>query len=134
LSIEIRKRIPFNILKIAGGKVKRLFFVMVLAVTAAFFGCSKQRALDQVMEDPDMRSYLLQQMLTDEGTRAEMADSILNDSEITDAYLTGLAENEVSRAGLLEKILVVDSTGEWITGKLAENPDLKAKMRSASRR
>jgi PBP1b-binding outer membrane lipoprotein LpoB len=124
----------FNDVKIAGGKVKRVIFVVILAITLMLVGCSKQRALDQVMEDSDMRSYLLQQMLADEGTRAEMADSILNDSEITDAFLSGLVENELERTDLLDRILVVDSTGEWITGKLAENPDLKAKMRAASRR
>lgn len=114
--------------------MKKVVLIAILALGTFIVGCDKQKALDSILADPQMKSNILQQMLADETSRAEMADSILADMEITDVYLDGLAENEISRGDLLERILAVDSTGEWITAKLAEDPDMKRQMRSASRR
>lgn len=114
--------------------MKRVVLIAVMALLTIIVGCDKQKALDSILDDPQMRSHLLQQMLADETSRAEMADSILNDKVITDAYLTGLVENELSRNDLLNRIIAIDSTGEWTVGKLAENADIKKVMKKASRR
>lgn len=116
-----------------GGNVRKIVLIAILVLGTFFVGCDKQKALDSILADPQMKSNILQQMLSDEASRAEMADSVLADTLITNAYLNGLVENEFSRGELLERILVVDSTGEWITAKLAEDPDLKRQMRSAAR-
>jgi hypothetical protein len=113
--------------------VKEIVLIAILVSGTLLIGCDKQKALDSIMADPQMKSYILNQMLADETTRAVLADSILADLEITGVYLDGLAENEISRNDLLKRILAVDSTGEWITGKLAEDPDMKRQMRKVSR-
>lgn len=113
--------------------MRKIVLIAILVLGTFFVGCDKQKALDSILNDPQMKSHILQQMLGDETSRAEMADSVLADTLITDVYLNGLVENEVSRGELLERILVVDSTGEWITAKLAEDPDLKRQMRKAAR-
>lgn len=113
--------------------MKKIVLIAVLVSGTLLIGCDKQKALDSIMADPQMKSYILNQMLADETTRAVMADSILADMEVTDAYLDGLAENEIARNDLLKRILAVDSTGEWITAKLAEDPDMKRQMRRAVR-
>jgi hypothetical protein len=122
-----------NSLKNEGGNVKKIVLIAILVSGTLLIGCDKQKALDSIMADPQMKSYILNQMLADEATRAVMADSILSDMEVTDAYLDGLAENEASRNDLLKRILAIDSTGEWITARLAENPDIKRQMRKVSR-
>ena len=114
--------------------MKKFVLIAILIAGAAFVACDKQKALDGILADPQMKGYIMQQILADETTRAELADSILADTAITGAYLSGMAQNEASRNELLKKILAVDSTGEWITAKLAENPEIKQQMRSASRR
>ncbi len=123
-----------NSLKNEGGNVKKVVLIAILALGTFLVACDKQKALDSILADPQMKSHILQQILADETSRAELADSILADTLITDVYLNGLVENEVSRGELLERILVVDSTGEWITAWLAEDPDLKRQMRKASKR
>ncbi len=123
-----------NSLKNEGGNVKKVVLIVILALGTFLVACDKQKALDSILDDPQMKSHILQQILTDETSRAEMADSVLADTLITNVYLNGLVENEVSRGELLERILVVDSTGEWITAWLAEDPDLKGQMKRASRR
>lgn len=114
--------------------MKRAVLIALAALLTIVAGCDKQKALDSIMADQQMRSYLMQQMLADEATRAEMADSILNDKTITEAYIAGLVENEISRTDLLDRMIASDSTGEWIVGRLAENPDMKAAMKKVSRR
>ncbi len=123
-----------NSLKNEGGNVKKIVLIAILALGTFIVGCDKQKALDSILADPQMKSHILQQMLANETSRAEMADSILADTLITDVYLNGLAENEISRNELLERMLAVDSTGEWITNKLAEDPDLKRQMRKVAKR
>jgi len=113
--------------------VKRFVLVAALGLMTVIIGCDKQKALDSIMADSQMRSYIMQQMLSDETSRAEMADSILNDATITNTYLDSLVANEMTRGNLVDRIIAVDSTGQWITAKLAENPEIKKEMRKAAR-
>ncbi len=114
--------------------MKKLFLIAVLLLGMLTAACSKQKALDNILADPEMKSYLLKQMLGDESTRAEMADSILADENIVTAYLSGMAEMEISRGDLLSYIMAVDTTGEWTIGKLSENPEFKKIMKQAVRK
>ena len=117
-----------------GGCVKRIILIAIPALFIITMSCNKQRALDRIMADPQMRSYLLQQMLTDQTTRAEMADSIMNDSKVTDAFVKGLVDNEASRDVLLQKMIASDPTGVWIVGKLSENADILKEIKKAAKK
>ena len=101
----------------------------------ALIGCSKESALDKIIQDdPGYRSSIMGKLLAYEDTRAELADSIFGDQELFAARIDTLCQDEKTREGLLDYILAADTTGEWIVGKLAEDPDLKQKMRAATRR
>lgn len=113
--------------------MKKVFAIALFGLLIAGASCSKQRALDSIMADQQARNYLMQQMLADSTTRADMADSILNDVDITNAYLNGLVENENSRNSLLNRLVAFDTTGAWVLNKLAEDPDIKKEMRKASK-
>jgi len=100
-----------------------------------FIGCSKESALDRIIqEDPEYRANILGKLLAYDDTRAELADTIFADAEIFGARIDSMCQVERSREMLLQHILAADSTGEWIVGKLAENPDIKRVMKKASRR
>ena len=114
--------------------MKKLLLILPLLVVIAAMACDKQAALDKILADPEAGSYILGQMLANENTRAELADSIFADQDIIEVYVDGLVENENSRADLLSRMIAVDTTGEWITTKLAEDPAIKEAMRKASRR
>ena len=114
--------------------MRKLFLVTVILVGILVAGCGKQSALETILQDPGARSHLMGQLLAFEDTRAEVADSIFADNELITARLSGYSEDELKREVLLGHILAADSTGEWIIAKLVENPDMKKKMRSASRK
>jgi hypothetical protein len=114
--------------------VKKLILVTLLILGVAFIACDKQRALDSILADAEAKSYLLGQMLQDETTRAEMADSTFADTGLMIAFFENMASDETTREQLLQYIIAADSTGEWISAKLADNPEIKKAMRSAIRR
>jgi len=108
---------------------------MIVIMGLALIGCSKESALDKIIqEDPGYRANILGKLLAYDDTRAELADTIFADQEIFSARIDSMCQNENSREMLLQHILAADSTGEWILGKIAENPGLKQMMRTVSRR
>jgi hypothetical protein len=115
--------------------VKKTVLILIVIVGVALVGCSKESALDKIIqEDPGYRSSIMGKLLSYDDTRAELADSIFSDQELFAARIDTLCQDERTREGLLDYILAADTTGEWIVGKLAENPDIKQKMRNATRR
>ena len=112
---------------------KSILIVLLIAVSV-IWGCSRESALNQIIQDPGSRDYLMGQLLTHEDIRAALADTIFADQAILSAHLDSLCQVDKTREMLLDHILAADTTGEWIIGKLAENPEFKREMRSASRR
>lgn len=114
--------------------MKKIFLIAAILIGITVIGCSKQNALETIIQDPDARIDLINKLLSYENVRAELADSIFADSEILMARLDGFAADENMRGMLLGHLLAADTTGEWIIAKLVENPDMKKKMRSAARK
>lgn len=109
--------------------MKKVVAITILVLGVMSVSCDRQKALDRVLSDPQMKTYIMGEMLKNEQTKAQLADSIFADKQITDSYLNDLVANENSRTDLLNRCLRADTTGDWIIGKLAENPNLAAKMR-----
>jgi hypothetical protein len=113
--------------------VKKAIAITLLAVGLLAVSCNRQKALDRIMADPQMKSYIMGEMLKSETTKAQLADSIFADRTITDQYINKLVANEYTRTDLFNRCLRNDPTGDWIIGKLAEDPNLKAKMKEMSK-
>ncbi len=114
--------------------MKKVLLIAVLMFGLLIIACDKQGALESIMQDPGAKSYILQQMFTDDATRAEMADSTFANIEFMNTYFTELAGTEEGKSRLLGYLIAADTTGEWITAKLAETPELKTAMKDASKR
>jgi len=114
--------------------LKKALLIAVLMFGLMIIACDKQGALESILQDPGAKSYILQQMFEDEVIRAEMADLTFADAEIMNGYFTKLAESDEGKSRLLAFLVAADSTGEWITTTLAENPEIKKAMKSASKR
>jgi hypothetical protein len=110
--------------------VKKIILIVILLSIAFGFACSRQKALDRIMADPQMKAYILSEAMKTETTKAQLADSIFADKNITGKYISQLVANEYSRNDLLNRMLQSDPNGDWIIGRLAENPTLKEKMRA----
>jgi hypothetical protein len=113
--------------------MKKYIIIASLTVGAIIVGCNRQQALTKILADPQMKGYIMTEMLKSEATRAQLADSIFADANQTNMYLDKLVADEYTRADLLNRMLKVDPTGQWIVGKLAQNPVVKAEMGNASK-
>jgi len=113
--------------------VKKAIAITLMALGLLAVSCNRQKALDRIMADPQMKSYIMGEMLKSETTKAQLADSIFADRAITDQYIDRLVANEYTRTDLFNRCLRNDSTGSWIIGKLAEDPVRKAKMKEMSK-
>jgi hypothetical protein len=109
--------------------VKKVITIGILALAVLAVSCDRQKALNRIVEDPQMKSYILGEMLKNGDTKAQLADSIFADKAITDMYLEKLISDENARADLLDRIIRNDTSGAWIIGKLAQDSTLASKMR-----
>ena len=111
--------------------MKKYFLIAIVGIGLLILACDKQKALKQIMSDPQVKSNIMGQMLADESIRAELADSVFADKKVIDAYINNLISNEYSKNDLLNRILRTDPTGQWIVSKLAEMPAIKETMKKA---
>jgi hypothetical protein len=114
--------------------VKKIVALAILAIGILAVSCDRQKALDKIMADPQMKSYLMGEMLKSESTKAQLADSIFADRQIMDGYLNNLVSNEVTRTDLLNRIIKADTTGNWIFDKLSADPDFAARIKPAKKK
>jgi hypothetical protein len=112
-----------------------LAFVAVLLVAAAFFaGCDRQKALDQILSNPETKAYLMSRMMEDEQIKSDMADQLLADTAWVKTIIDRLGEQAANRDLMLTELLSHDGMGEIMLEKMAENQDLKNKMKEIGRR
>jgi hypothetical protein len=109
--------------------VKKVITIAILALGLLAISCDRQKALNRIMEDPQMKNYILGEMLKNGDTKAQLADSIFADEAITDMYLEKLISNDNARADLLNRMLRSDTSEAWIIGQLSADSSIVAKMR-----
>lgn len=113
--------------------MKKLIIIAVLGCGLLLVACDKQKALDRILADPQMKTYIMGEIMKSEQTKSQIADSLFADPAITGAYLSRLVQNEYSREDLLRRIMQVDTSGQWTVSILAEDARFKERMKQASR-
>ncbi|OGC89470.1 MAG: hypothetical protein A2W25_16605 [candidate division Zixibacteria bacterium RBG_16_53_22] len=113
--------------------MKKHIIIAVLGFGLMVVACDKQRALDRILADPQMKTYIMGEIMKSEQTRAQIADSLFADPILTSAYLNRLVQNQYSREDLLRRIMQVDTSGLWTVSILAEDPRFKNQMKQASK-
>jgi hypothetical protein len=113
--------------------VRKFFVIVILGIGLLTSACDKQRALDKILADPQMKTYIMAEIMENEQTRAQIADTLFADPQITNAYLDRLVMNEYTREDLLRRIMQADTSGQWTVSRLAEQTRFKELMRQASK-
>ncbi len=111
-----------------------ILIILVSIVGAILVGCDQQKALDQILDNPEMKTYLMTQMMTDEGVKAEITTQVLADSawvaQIVNEYSKTMANREIMMNTLLE----FPGMGEIMLSKMAEDDNLKKSMKEIGNR
>ena len=116
--------------------MKKIIVLVILlaAVLAIMIGCSKQTALDQITKNPEMSKALMTKMMEDPNIRADITNQLLADTAWVSMIMDRLTEQMSNRELLLNKLLEHEGMGQIILAKLAEDPELVAKMKEIVRR
>ena len=116
--------------------MKRLFSLLLgVALVATFFiSCDQQKALDQILTKPEMKTYMMTKMMEDEAIKTDMVNQLLADSAWVNTIIERLSEKPGNRAMMFEKIIAFEGMADIMLEKMAEDPELKKKMKAIGRR
>jgi len=110
-----------------------VFFIMVLAIGAIFVSCDQQKALDQVLQNPEMKTYMMTKMMQDEAIKTEMTNQLLADTAWVSSIIARLGNQMNYRETMMETLLSHEGMGEILLAKLAEDPQLKERMKEITK-
>ena len=114
---------------------KTLIFTLIIAAAAAFLsGCDQQKAIDQILENPQMKSYLMGKMMEDEAIKADITNQLMADSVWVNSIVVRLTDQHGNRIMMFEKLLEHEGMGDMMLEKMAEDSALKAKMKDIGKR
>jgi len=111
-----------------------ILIIMVSLVGAIFVGCDQQKALDQILQKPEMKTYLMTQMMKDEGVKAEITTQILTDSAWVANIVAEYSKTMANREIMLNAMLEYPGMGQIMLSKMSEDPELKAAMKEIGNR
>ena len=109
-------------------------FLGVAVIAILLAGCDQQKALDQILENPEMKSYMMTKMMEDENIKAEITNQLLADSVWVASIVDRLSEQLSNRALMFEQLMGHEGMADMMLEKMAEDEALKAKMKEIGRR
>ncbi|NLI15702.1 MAG: hypothetical protein GX409_05380 [candidate division Zixibacteria bacterium] len=107
--------------------------VIILATAWIFAGCNQQAGLDQIMKNPQMKSYLMEKMMEDKAIQISMIEKNISDSAWVNAFVNQLSRQTNQRDIILFDILQQPGVGEMVLTRLAADPAMKLKMKDLSK-
>ncbi len=114
---------------------KTLIFTLIIAAIGAFIiGCDQQKAIDQILENPQMKSYLMGKMMEDEAIKADITNQLMADSAWVNSIIVRLTDQQNTRTIMFENLLTHEGMGDMMLEKMAEDPALKTKIKEIAKR
>lgn len=116
--------------------VKKTVFLVILtmAISAIIIGCDQQKALDQILEKPEMKQYLMTQMMSDQSVKDGITAEILADSVWVSQIVTEYGKTMANREQMLNTLLQYPGMGEIMLSKMAEDETLRKAMKDIGNR
>ena len=108
--------------------------ILTLIVAVLFVNCDKRKAIDQILENPEMKSYLMGKMLEDETIKADITNRFFADTIWVSSTMNRLSDQIDNRQIIFEKFLEYEGMSDMMLEKMAEDPELKKKMKAIGRR
>ena len=115
-------------------KKSAMLFILLLAIGAVLTSCDQQEALDQILQNPEMKAYMMTKMMQDETVKQEITNQILADSAWSGMIVTEYAKQMSNREMMMTRLLEYEGMGLIMLEKMAEDDVLKEKMKEIGRR
>jgi hypothetical protein len=107
--------------------------MIILAMAWLFAGCSQQAALDQIMQNPQMKADLMGKMMQDKAIQISMIERNLSDSVWVNAFVNQLSRQTNQRDIILFSLLEQPGAPEMVLAHLSAKPEMKLKMQELSK-
>jgi non-ribosomal peptide synthetase component E (peptide arylation enzyme) len=111
-----------------------VFFALLGVMAVLIIGCDQQKALDQILQNPEMKAYMMTKMMQDTSVKAEITNELLADSAWVAEIVNRMGEQMTDRQMMLNTLLSHEGMGEIMLEKMAEDPALKSKMAEIGKR
>lgn len=108
--------------------------ILFAAVFALLTSCSQQKGIDQILQNPEMTKYLMAKMIEDSTIKAEITNQLLADTAWVSMIMDRLTGQMSNRELLMNKLLEHEGMGEIMLAKLAEDEQLRNKMKEIVKR
>ena len=97
-----------------------------LALLVIFSSCSREKAMEQLMADPQMSQLVMQKIWESPETKAQLVQMVMNDPESMNQLRESLVADSTKAAQMLDMMLA----NEDLTGMIKEKTaDLHKKKR-----
>jgi len=109
--------------------LKKLMFIGVVIIGSAllFSACDQKKALDQILENPEMKAYMMGKMLEDESIKTDMVNNLLADTTLTKTIIDRMMERLDNREYMFDKLLNHEGMIDLMLQKMVEDDELKKK-------
>ena len=116
--------------------MRKVTILLVLAIVMGviFIGCDQQKAIDQILQKPEMKQYIMTKMMTDEGVKEEITAGVLADTAWVNLIMGEYAKQMSNREKMMNTLLSYPGMGEIMLTKMAEDENLKKSMKEISGR
>jgi uncharacterized membrane protein affecting hemolysin expression len=91
-----------------------------LALLVIFVGCSREKAMEQLMSDPQMSQMIMDKIWETPETKAMLVQKVMDDPESMNKLRESLVADSVKAARMLDMILAKEELQEMVKEKTAD--------------
>jgi len=111
-----------------------ILIILMMVFGAIFIGCDQQKALDQILDNPEMKKHLMTKMMSDESIKQEITTQVLEDSAWVSQIVTEYSKTMANRENMMNTLLEYPGMGKIMLSKMAEDEELKKAMKEIGNR
>ena len=106
-------------------RVSVSFMIVILSGVLLFFAsCDKQKALEQIYNDPVLRQSILDRVAADTEMITSMVDRAFERVDMTEKMMRHFIEDKELESEMLDLIIADSTAHEMLVAKIKEHKDL----------
>jgi hypothetical protein len=111
---------------------KAILSLVIVALSGVLLfsvSCDKQKALEQIYNDPVLRQSILERVASDEEMMTSMVDRAFERVDMTEKMMQHFVENKELESKMLD-LIIADTTAQgMLVAKIKERSDLVTEIR-----
>lgn len=102
-------------------KIAVIFLIAVgLVFVAIFSGCSREKAVENLMADPQMSQMILDRIWQTPETKEALVEMVMNDPESMNRLLESVAQDSSKAASMMDRLMANEELTDMLTEKTAD--------------